>query len=180
MSINKGIFPYMLNKPKIFRELLTRLTGHDPGCLEHLLLCGKYEETWGTNLSLETNIHTDYSIFEDESLNLYTIGIFHDRMYPEGYLEFLNDITTGYLEAKYGYCPPHLSRTIVGLIPVPAAEHCEENEFLINVWEKQGDPAIAEMLAIIYEFEVEHKPVTELGKAAQEYLISIWGENYWE
>ena len=173
MSNNKTLFPNMLKNPKIFRELLKKLTGHDPGFLEHLLLCGRCEQT------CDINIIVDYSIFEDDSYNLYTIGIYHQPMYPEGgYIEFLDNITTNYMDAKYGYCPPTLNRTGVGLIPVPKAEHCGENEFIIPMWENQEDPAIAEMLAVLLEDEYE--PVTELGKATQEYIISIWGENYWE
>ena len=78
MSNNKTLFPNMLKNPKIFRELLKKLTGHDPGFLEHLLLCGRCEQT------CDINIIVDYSIFEDDSYNLYTIGIYHQPMYPEG------------------------------------------------------------------------------------------------
>lgn len=173
MSNNKSIFPNMLKNPKIFRELIKKLIGYDPGFLEHLLLCGRHEQTYDTNMSV------DYSVFEDDSYNLYTIGVYHEPMCPEGgYIKFLNDITTDYMNARYGYCPPLLNRTIVGLIPVPKTEHCGENEFIIPMWEKQEDPAIAEMLAVLQEDEYE--PVTELGKATQEYIIGIWGEDYWK
>ena len=80
--------------------------------------------------------------------------------------------------AKYGYCTPILNRTIVTLIPIHELEHCEENEFFIPMWEKQENPAIAEMLAVL--LDDEHTPITALGKAALEYLVGIWGENYWE
>lgn len=175
MSNNKSIFPNMLKNPKIVRELIKKLIGYDPGFLEHLLLCGRHEQAYDANV----NVNVDYSVFEDDSYNLYTIGIYYEPMYPEGgYINFLNDITTNYMNARYGYCPPTLDRTVVGLVPVPKAECCGENEFIIPMWEKQEDPAIAEMLAVLLEDEYE--PVTELGKATQEYLISIWGENYWE
>ena len=172
MSNNKTIFPNVLKNEKIFRELLKALTGSDPGHLEHLLLCGRDEQTCEINLSV------DYSVFEDDNYNLYTLGVFHEPMIPEGYLSFLNDVTTAYTVAKYGYCTPMLNRTIVTLIPIHELEHCEENEFFIPMWEKQENPAIAEMLAVL--LDDEHTPITALGKAALEYLVGIWGENYWE
>ena len=172
MDKKRGIFPYILKNAKIVRELLKELTGSDPGSLEHLLLCGRDEHT------CDINLNVDYSVFEDDCSNMYAIGIYHEPMYPDMYAEFLHNIIIGYTEARFGWCLDIHKYTVIGLIPVSKPKHCEKNDFLIPMWEQQENPAIAEMMAVL--FDDECAPVTALGKATQEHLISIWGENYWE
>lgn len=174
--MSKAIFPNLLKNEKFARELLKVKTGKDPGPLEHVLTCGRLEES--TDLCL----NVDYTAFEDEHKNIISFGVFYSPMRPVGHIELLHRVMDGYMQAKYGYIPPMFSQTAVALVHdphyTPKWEPCEDNEFVIDMYAAQEDPALAEMIAVLQEDT--YTPVTALGKAAHEYMVDIWGEDFWK
>lgn len=176
MSNSKAVFPSLLGKENIVREIQKALTGKDPGPLEHVLTCSAIKAP------PDICLNVDYAAFEDEHHNMITIGHFITPMRPVGYTKFLDAVTTGYMEAKYGHCPWMLNRTVIALIHdpyfIPEWEPCKDNQYIIFMGTYQENPAIAEMSAVL--LDDKHNPVTALGKAVQEHLVDIWGEKYWE